>query len=99
MRRGEQKVTGADTRYVIVDPVTRRTGSDDIEFITQMRRLRAFGGPGGEADFQIAIDERFGGTARLPRHRARGGQGDGKRRLFHVLNSSVVLCISPPDVR
>ena len=67
VRCGEQKVAGSDRRHPVLHAVVAGSGGDDIELVTLVRNLRPVRGPRRKPDLQIAIDERFGRTARFPR--------------------------------
>ena len=41
MRGAEQKVAGADSAHLVLDPVTAGSRGYEIEFVAQMRNLRA----------------------------------------------------------
>src|SRR5215831_12147902 len=60
MSRCEAKVAGSHRGDQILDPIEAGSGSDDIDFVALMRRLRSVRGTRRESNFQVAVDEGLG---------------------------------------
>ena len=60
MRRAEQQIARTNIGHLVLNAVAAIAGRNEIEFIEQMRNLRAACWAGGKSHFQIAVDENLG---------------------------------------
>jgi large subunit ribosomal protein L21 len=68
---------------MILHPITRGSGGDDVELVAQVRRLRAIRRAPGEAHFEAAVDQHLGRAAGREGQHPGEGQRDGRRGAVH----------------
>jgi hypothetical protein len=91
VRGAEKQVARANLGNLVFNPVAGSPGGNDVDFVAKVRDLWPVGWPGGEPEFQIAIDEHLGGTPRRSRQSKCGSERHWRRRVIHDLSSCKAL--------
>lgn len=93
VRGAEQNVSSRNIGHPVIDTITAGSRGNEIEFIAQVRYLRAVRWPGGEPYLQITINKYLGRSPGRSRHRERGSKRDWGWRVIHCDFPPLMCCL------